>query len=206
MMRFALAATAVAASISFAAMPVHAEDAACMARFKELVSSPDRKVGPIRLHIFQESAGYKSEGYFYGPGDGSGDGMSEPVEPKNGMWSLFRNKKMWFSNDGKTWKFGRVMDEASQPEAYKQTIIKDLETAANTACGEEDINGVAHEVVQGEYVNSMSQNALTRMKYWVRKDNGFISKSETSSNSAGGKFYALQYAEPWPDLKLPDPE
>ena len=204
MTRFALAAI-IATPLMFAGLPAQAQDEACMARFKDLVVEGNPQQGPVRLHIFQESAGQKTENYFYSLGDRSGDGMSEPIEPK-GMWSLFRNKKMWFSNDGKTWKFGRVMDEASQPEAYKQTIIKDFETASNTACGEEDINGVAHEVVQGEYVNSMSQNALTRMKYWVRKDNGFISKSETSSDSAGGKFYALQYAEPWPDLKLPDPE
>ena len=57
MMRFALAATAVAASISFAAMPVHADDAACMARFKELAAGSNPKAGPVRIHAIQEFGG-----------------------------------------------------------------------------------------------------------------------------------------------------
>jgi hypothetical protein len=206
MMRFALAATAVAASISFAAMPAHADDAACMARFKELLSRINDKVGPVRIHTFSESAGYKSEGYFYSAGDGSIDGMSEPIEPKGGMWSLFRGNKMWFSNDGKKWQFGRVMDAASDPEAVKQSLKKNAETASKTRCGEQELDGVTYEVVEGEYVNSMAQNAVTQEKWWVRKENGFVTRHEATSNGAGGKFYSLQIIEAWPDLKLPSPE
>jgi hypothetical protein len=205
MLRFALSAAALAASMSLAAMPAHADEVACMARFKELVVEGNPDQGPVRLHIFQESAGQKTENYFYSPGDRSGDGMSEPIEPK-GMWSLFRDNKMWFSNDGKTWQFGREMDAAADPEAVKDGLRKDAETAANVSCKSEELDGVMHDVVAGEYNSSGLQGAPYKVKYWIRQDTGHVARHESQSSMSGMNFKTLQIVEPWPDLKLPDPE
>ena len=207
MMRFALTAATLAASLSFATAPALADDAACMARFKELAGGSNPKSGPVRIRAIQEVGGNRTVNYFHSAGDDSGDGMMEPLENMGDMWVLFRSKKMYTSNDkGTTWTFGRNMDDASQPEAYKEQVRKDLETADKVTCGSEEIDVVAHEVVEGEYKSTALQGAMSFNKYWVRQDNGFLSRYETSSESAAGKFYSLQTTEPAPDLKLPDPD
>ncbi len=198
-----------ALSLMMAAVPgtALADDAACMARFKELAGGSNPKSGPVRILNVQEFGGTKTENYFHSQGDDSGDGMMEPLKNMGDMWVLFRAKKMYMSTDkGRTWKFGRNMDDASQPEAYKEQVRKDLETADKVKCSTEEIDGAAHEVVEGEYKSTALQGAMSFNKYWVRQDNGFLSRYETSSEGAGGKFHSLQIIEPAPDLKLPDPE
>ena len=206
MTRFALAAI-IATPLMFAGLPAQAQDEACMARFKELVAdgNPDR--GPVRIHVQQTVGNQQTENYFYSAGSGSGDGLMEPLSNMGDMWVLFRNKKMFTSNDaGKTWAFGRDMDDASQPEAYKAQVRKDLETAAKVACAEEALDGVAHDTIEGVFNSSALQGASTFNKYWINRETGWLTRYVSSSDSGAGKFEVTQTIEPWPDLKLPDPK
>jgi hypothetical protein len=207
MVRFTLAAAIAAASLIIAAAPAEADDAACLERFRSLVAdgNPDR--GPVRIHVLQTVGNQQTENYFYSAGGGSGDGLMEPVRNMGDMWVLFRNQKMYTSNDaGKTWAFGRDMDDASQPEAYKAQVRKDLETAAKVACAEEALDGVAHDTVEGEFNSSALQGAATFNKYWINRETGWLTRYVSASGSGAGKLEVTQTIEPAPDLQLPNPE
>lgn len=207
MWRFTLAAAIAAAPMIIAAAPAQADDAACLERFKSLVAdgNPDR--GPVRIHVQQTVGNQQTENYFYSAGSGSADGLMEPLKNMGDMWVLFRNKKMYTSNDaGKTWAFGRDMDDASQPEAYKAQVRKDLETAAKVACAEDALDGVAHDTVEGEFNSSALQGASTFNKYWINRETGWLTRYVSTSEAGGSTFEVTQTIESWPDLKLPDPE
>jgi hypothetical protein len=207
MVRFTLAAAIAAASLMIAAVPAEADDAACLERFRSLVAdgNPDR--GPVRIHVLQTVGNQQTENYFYSAGGGSGDGLMEPVRNMGDMWVLFRNQKMYTSNDaGKTWAFGRDMDDASQPEAYKAQVRKDLETVAKVACAEETLDGVAHDTVEGEFNSSALQGAATFNKYWINRETGWLTRYVSASGSGAGKLEVTQTIEPAPDLQLPNPE
>ena len=207
MIRHVLAGALMFALLMFTAMPVLADDAVCAERFKSLVAegNPDR--GPVRIHIQQSVGNQQTENYFYSAGSGSGDGLMEPLKNMGDMWVLFRNKKMYTSNDaGKTWAFGREIDDAAQPEAYKAQVRKDLETATKVTCAEEALDGVAHDTVEGEFNSSALQGAATFNKYWINSETGWLSQYVSSSTSAAGKFEVKQTITPAPDLQLPDPE
>lgn len=186
------------------AAPVFADDAACIERFKSLVVNGYGDAGPVRTHVVQEFSGTITENYFHSPGGSSGDGMMQPLKNMGDMWVLFSDNKMYTSTDaGETWTFGREMDAAADPGAYKNQVRKDLEAAAHVTCGQDPVKGIPHETVAGEYNSTALQGALTQVKYWQRQDTGFISKHETLSNGASGKFHAIQTIEPAPDLVLP---
>lgn len=191
------------AGVTGYAAPSVSADEACKKRFVELLVEGNQTPGPARMHAFSDYAGNKSENYFYSPGPGSGDGVMEPLKGMGKGWVLFREMKMYTSNDaGKSWKFVRKLDKASDPAVVKETIRKDSASAVNTVCGEEKLDGVVHDTVQGEYKNSMLQGAMQVNKYWVNRETGWLAKYETRS----GKFHNIQVLEPAPDFVLPKPE
>lgn len=197
----------VGISLIVTSAPAWADDAQCLDRFKVLVVDGNPERGAVRIHAFQEVGGSKTENYFYSTGGESGDGMMQPLKNMGATWVLFRDKKMYTSADsGKSWKFVRDMDSASQPEAYKAKVRKDLESADQVACGQEAVDDVMHDTVEGQYKNTALQGAVTFQKYWIRPDSGFISKSETRSKTSGGDFYTLQIIEKAPDWTLPSVE
>tara|TARA_R110002020_G_C16317621_1_gene774443 strand:- start:6550 stop:7179 length:630 start_codon:yes stop_codon:yes gene_type:complete len=184
--------------------PALANDVACIEKFKTLVVDGNPYSGPVRIHIFQEVGDSKTENYFHSPGGSSGDGMMQPLENMGQMWVLFRDKKMYTSmDDGETWTFGQDMAPASQPEAYKDQVRNDLETADKVECGQQAVDAVIYDTVEGEYVSASLQGALLYAKYWIVPETGFIAQQETSSDGVGGKFFSLQIIERAPGLELP---
>ena len=157
----------VFAAVLLSALGAHSVLAeTCEEKFVRLLVDGNPDFGPMRLHIFSEIKGVqKSEGYHYSKGDGSIDSMSTTIEPENTPWSLFLGMKMWMSTDkGKSWNFVRELDAQSDPKAVKEALRKDAGTAANVACGEEEIDGVAHEMVEGDYNSSGLQGAVAHQK------------------------------------------
>lgn len=179
----------------------------CEEKFVRLLGEGKPDSGPVRLHIFQELKGYpKSENYYYSMGNDVMAGMQEPIEPKNGMWTLFLDNKMYTSMDGKVWTFGRVLDAQSDPEAVAETQRKDAKTSVNIVCGEEDLDGVPHETLEGDYNSSGLQGAVVHTKYWINRETQWMSKNYIQSNANGIESHWTEIIEPWPDLVLPNPE
>ena len=197
---------ATIALILASAQPVLAES--CEEKFARLLVDGNPDFGPMRLHIFSEIKGVqKSEGYHYSRGDGSIDGMSTTVEPENTPWSLFLGTKMWMSTDkGKSWTFVRELDAQSDPKAVKEALRNDAKTVANVSCGNEEIDGVMHDTVEGDYNSSGLQGAVAHQKYWVNPESGLIAKTFTATNANGMESEFTQFIEPWPELVLPNPE
>ncbi len=171
----------------------HADDAACLERFRELLVGGNASKEPVRIHVTQTYAGNTTENYFYSTGPGTGDGLMQPLKNMGDMWVLFRNRKMYTSTDGgKSWKFGRELDAASDPAATKAKLAEDSASAASTICGQETLDDAAHEVVEGEYVSSLMQGAKVYHKYWVNAATGWITKTETRSYGGGAESLAFR--------------
>ena len=184
-----------------------ADDAACTERFKELLVGGNASAEPVRIHVTQTYAGNTTENYFHSAGPDSGDGMMQPLKNMGDMWVMFRDRKMYTSTDGgKSWKFGRDLDAASDPAVTKEKLRADSASAANTVCGEEALDGAAHEVVEGEYVSSLMQGATVFHKYWVNRQTGWISKTETRSSVGGNESIGIQVLEPAPGFEFPKVE
>ena len=182
----------------------HADDAACVARFKELLVEGNPGDGPTRNHVTQTYAGNTTENYFHSMGSNTGEGVMQPLKNMGPMWVMFRDRKMYTSMDeGKSWKFGRELDAVSDPAVTRVKLAEDAKTASGIACSEEEFNGATHQTVQGEYVSSLLNGGTVFHKYWVNTETGWISKTETRSTVAGNESLAIQVLEPAPEFEFP---
>ncbi|MDX1718252.1 MAG: hypothetical protein R3287_15195 [Anderseniella sp.] len=195
------------AGLALSVVPAYADDAACIERFKTLLVDGNPGKGPAKAHITQSFGTMNTENNFYSLGAGSTDGMMEPVKGMGDQQVLFRKGKMYVSTDkGKSWTFVREMDKGSSPEAVKDKLKADADTAKDVSCGTEALDGVDHETVEGTYVASTAQGATITAKYWVNPETGWMRKAVTTGMMGGTQSMTTQMIEPMPDLTLPDPE
>lgn len=195
------------AGLALFAVPAHANDAACVERFKQLLVDGNPGKGPAKAHITQSFGTMQTENNFYSLGAGSADGMMEPVKGMGDQQVLFRKGKMYVSTDkGKSWTFVREMDKGASPESVKEKLKADADTATDVSCGTEALDGVDHETVEATYVASTAQGATITAKYWVNPETGWMRKAVTSGMMGGTQSVTTQMIEPMPDLTLPDPE
>ncbi|MEZ5872222.1 MAG: hypothetical protein R3D32_10285 [Nitratireductor sp.] len=179
----------------------------CEEKFIRLTGEGSPDTGPVRLHIIQELKGFpRMENYNYSMGGDVMASMSEPIEPKNSIWSLFLGTRMYTSMDGKSWQFVRELDAASDPGAVRETQRNDAKTSENIVCGEEMLDGIAHETLEGDYKSSGLQGQGVHQKYWINRETQWMSKVTTHSVANGVEADFTQIIEPWPDLVLPKPE
>ena len=160
---------------------------------------------PVKIHATQKiTGGMESKNWNYQ--DGSGNWMSKSIEPENLPWSLVQGKTMYSSTDkGKSWKKVRTIDAAQSPAETKELLRERAKTARNAKCGNEDLDGVSYEVVEGTYDMLGQFNAEVKDKFWVHPETGYIPKLETRMKTKTFESYTLQLVEPAPNLKLPKP-
>ncbi|PHR96778.1 MAG: hypothetical protein COA78_28330 [Blastopirellula sp.] len=178
----------------------------CQDRFTELLVPGNQKMGPVRIHLTQEIVGGKTSiNYHYS--DGKISGMTEMIDPANDPWSLFLGDNMYRSNDkGKTWSFMNSYDSKKSLADTKKSITSDAAKASGVACGKEEYEGISHEVVEGNYISSMSNGAAIYEKLWVNPSTGWIVKSYRHIKSGGFESKTTQLIELFPNLTLPKPE
>lgn len=203
MKQIAVALGAAFIGLIGAAGSAHADDAACLERFKELLVGGNASKEPVRIHVTQTFAGNTTENYFYSTGPDTGDGLMQPLKNMGDTWVLFRDRKMYTSADGKAWTLIRELDAASDPAAARNRLREDSATASSSVCGQEAIDGAPHEVVEGEYVSSLMQGAKVFHKYWVNSATGWITRTETRSTVAGNEHVSIQVLEPAPGYEFP---
>lgn len=182
--------------------PLHAES--CKEKFARLLSDVSSK-GPVRIHLTQSiKGGMTSTNYNYQTGDG--DWMTEMIDPKNMQWSLVRNNVLYSSSDqGKTWKKIRVMDDAMSNDDVKKVQEEAASTATNEKCGSEELDGVMHETVEADYSN-LKYKTEHHQKYWVDPKSGWITKTTMETKQGAFESSVIQIIEKAPDLSLPSPK
>lgn len=195
-MRSTLAACLIALNMQ----PALAET--CHEKFVRLYTERNEK-GPTKITVTQEIKGAKpSTNYHYS--DGTGDWMTEMVEPSNLPWSMVRGQAMYASYDkGKSWKKIRMLDAGHSPEVVAKQLAEAASTVKNAACGQEAIDGVMHETVEAQFTSSFGSSHHD--KYWIDPATGRITKSTGSTKQAGFESFVTQLIERVPDLKLPTP-
>lgn len=165
----------------------------------------DRNVkGPTKNLIVQEIKGAKpTRNYNYM--DGTGDWMTEMIEPSNMPWSMVRGQVMYASYDkGKSWKKIRTLDSGHDPEAVAKQLKAAADTAKNAACATEELDGVMYETIEADYEQPAFKSSY-HDKFWVNPETGWIAKSTTLTKQAGFESFSTQVIEKAPGLKLPVP-
>jgi len=136
----------------------------------------------------------------------TGHWMTEMIEPES-PWSLGHNNKMYVSADkGKSWKKVRDMDSKKNFDQNIKNQKENSRTVKNATCGEEEYNGVMHDIVEADYNTLQNFKTQNHHKYWINKKTGFISMATYDTKGKGFASFTSQKAEPAPELKLPTPE
>lgn len=175
----------------------------CLNRFSDLLVHGNHKMGPVRIHITQEIVGGKTS-LNYHHSDGDGNGMTEMIEPATDPWSLFLGDKMYMSTDkGDNWKYINSYDAEKSRASTIAAMTSDAKTVSELLCGEDIIDGISHETVQGIYVSSMLSGAKIYNKYWVNKQTGWIFKSYSHTKSGNFESKTTQVIEQVSNVILP---
>ena len=176
----------------------------CHEKFVRVYTDRNDK-GPRKILLIQEIKGAKpTKNYNYS--DGSGDWMTEMIEPPNAPWSMVRGNILYTSSDkGKTWKKIRTMDSGSSAEAVAKKLAAAAATVKNAVCAEEELDGAMHETVEADY-EQPAFNTSHHDKFWIDPQSGWITKSVGRTSQAGFESLVTQTIEKTPDLKLPTPD
>lgn len=161
--------------------------------------------GPIRIDATQEVKGAKpSRNITYQTG--TGDWMTEMVDPPGMPWTLVAKDVMYMSTDrGKSWKKLRTVDSAQNMEASLDALKAAAKDATGIACGREEMDGIAYDTIQADYVMAQYNSAHTD-KYWIDPGTGWVRKLVTRTRMSGYETTATQLVEKAPGLKLPAPD
>jgi len=191
------------APIILAASPASAET--CEEIFVRLLTEGNGD-GPVKIHVTQDIKGAPATtNYFYQASPGHW--MTEMIDPAGQPWVLTYDDAMYTSADeGQTWKKLRDLDSGGNADAAKETMKANAATTRNAVCGEEDLNGVAYDVVEADFDMLQGSKTENHHKYWVNPQNGFIDKAVYEMKGAGFESITTQVIEPAPDLDLPTPE
>lgn len=176
----------------------------CLDTFKMLLEKGNGD-GPVKIHVTQEIVGgMTSTNYFYQAAPGHW--MSEMIEPANMQWTLTYDNVMYSSADkGKSWTKVRDMDSAANAKAAKEQMQANLKTARDASCGEEELDGVLHETVEGHYSATGGFKTENQNKYWVNPQTGFIRKAFYHMKADNFESKTTQMIETANILDLPKP-
>lgn len=175
----------------------------CEEKFVQLMTDRTAKE-PTKIHVTQKiKGGTKTVNWNYQ--DGKGNWLTEMIEPANAQWSMGLDNVLYSSTDkGKTW--AKVRDMEANNEAHQKSLAERAKTVENAVCGEEELDGVMHEVVEADYQMQGSFTADIHDKFWVDPQSGYVPRLETTMKSSAFESFIVQRLEPAPGLTFPDPE
>ncbi len=161
---------------------------------------------PVKIHVTQAQKGAKpSTNNFFQ--QSPGHWMTQMIEPANQPWVLTHNNTMFTSADeGKSWQKIRTLDSEHNDENARNDRRKNAETVRNAVCGEEALDGVAHETVEADFNTLQSYKTENHYKYWVNRETGWISKATYRTKGEGYEGVSTQLIVAAPELSLPTPE
>ena len=161
---------------------------------------------PVKIHVVQESKGAKpSTNEFFL--QTTGHWMTKMIDPANQPWVLTYNNTMYTSADeGKSWAKIRAVDSAQNAASGLRDRQENAQTVSNAVCGEEVLDGVAHDTVEADFKTLQNFKTENHYKYWVNRETGWISKATYQTKGEGYEGFTTQVIEPAPELSLPTPE
>ena len=131
--------------------------------------------------------------------------LSMTTDPPNIDWSLARDNVLYVSSDkGKSWKKVRVQDEQSSQEAVLNDQIENSKTVRDAVCGTEELNGVAHEIVEATYDTLQNFKFESRVKYWVDPTAKRPVKATFAMKGEGFENFSTQLISLAPEFQLPN--
>jgi hypothetical protein len=160
---------------------------------------------PVKIQVVSKmKGGSTSKNNFYQVK--TGHWMTEMVEPES-PWTLAHNNKMYVSADkGKSWKKIRDMDSKKNFDQNIKNQKENSKTVKNATCGEEEYEGVMHDIVEADFNTLQNFKTQNHHKYWINKKTGYASKATYDIKGKGFNSFISQTTEPAPELKLPTPE
>lgn len=195
----------LSAAILVAANPAARADA-CKDRFIEnrmaSLAAPPPGIGHI---VSQTKGGQATENEYWSAA--WDHGLFKPIKPANMPWTLTYKGAMYNSTDaGKSWKKVHSFDADKQRAQNNETVKKQLGSAKNVVCGEEEIDGVVHDTFETDQENNEHAHFTTHDKYWVDRKTGYVVKSTTLLKQGNIEMFTTQNWTHRPGLELPVPE
>ncbi|MCC1481919.1 hypothetical protein [Roseibaca sp. Y0-43] len=193
--------TRILAALLILAAPVAQADE-CDAQFLRLMLDGNPEV-PVVIELTQSFNGAAPTVTRHSA-DGSGDWLSEAVDPASLPWSMQRGEVMYSSGDGgQTWsEIGRFTPE--QREAARDTLRREAETRYDVACRADTRDGVAYQLVEGRYIANSQQDAQMFLRYWLDPD-GWIALHEMQVRAAAYDLDVTQVLTRVDAVELPVP-
>jgi hypothetical protein len=138
--------------------------------------------------------------------NGSGDWLTQVIDPPGMPWSLAVGDVLYASSDkGKTWKKVRELnDPGHDPEVVLKQQADVARSAQNIACGFEEIDGVRLEKFEGDLVYPQ-MNMTTRQTLWIHPATRQAVKTFSVMRMSGMETAVTQSIEYLSDLTLPKP-
>lgn len=138
--------------------------------------------------------------------NGTGDWMTQSIDPPNGLWSLDVSKVQYASSDkGKTWKRVRESTDAGHdPEVVRKQVADAAAAATNLSCGTEVIDGLSHQTFEAE-IAYPQMNMTTRETLWLNPETGRVVKAHTIMRASGMEVTTTEFIEYLSELALPKP-
>lgn len=138
--------------------------------------------------------------------NGSGDWMTQVVEPSTMPWSLAVGNIMYTSSDnGKSWKRVRELnDPGHDPREVQRQRDATVRASRNHACGFEDIDGVRHQKLEADLAY-IEMNMTTRETLWLHPETRRVVKSHIVMRTPGMETSVTQFIEYMSEIILPDP-
>ncbi len=199
-MRPALAAIAI---LFVSALPAQAET--CHEKFVRLMVGGNGDT-PVKIHVIQNSKGAEpSKNDFFQ--QTTGHWMTVMIEPADQPWVLtYKNTMFTSADEGKSWTKIRTLDSEQNDENARKDRQENAKTVRDAACGEEALDGVAHDTVEADFNTLQNYKTENHYKYWVNRETGWISKATYQTKGEGFEGTSTQLIESAPDLALPTPE
>ncbi|MGB7286055.1 MAG: hypothetical protein WBC71_03900, partial [Salaquimonas sp.] len=182
---------ATLAVLMISTQPVSAET--CEEKFVRLMTDRTTKE-PTQIHVTQQIKGSaKTVNWNYQ--DGKGNWRTEMIEPANAQWSMVADNILYTSSEeGKTWQKVREMDEANAD--HEKSMKERAATVENAVCGNEDLDGASHEVVEADYKMLGSFEADIHDKFWIHPETGYVPRLETTMKNTAFESFLVQILEP----------
>ena len=93
-----------------------------------------------------------------------------------------QGRDVFLVGQGKSWQKVRTLDSAQNTDEATKKREDDAKSARNIACGEEEIDGVVYDVVEGDHTATAGMTLENHNKYWVARDSGWIARASYNTS------------------------
>lgn len=172
----------------------------CRERFaRYLMGTPDGPPGQARILTQMGSASFENEFLFIS----QNHNLFRPIRPAGQPWILVFDGGRYQSTDrGVSWSRLQSFDQSEARAQALAGVRAQVESATDVSCGEEALEGVAHDTYEATLVASGTN---MRNKYWVSQSSRTTTRTVSTSRVGNANIITTQEWRPARDLSLPSP-